>query len=411
MSYIFQIVGKIFRIGGIVSMYYFLTRAFCLVLCFAHIDLYAKYLDVSINAESAILINADTGKILYEKNSHVLQFPASITKVASALYALKMKEDKLSDLVAAGPDAIASVTEAAIRRSNYKLPSHYVEQGSSHIGIKKGEELKFSDLIYGMMLPSANDASNVVAQFVSGSIPEFVKDLNFYLKSIGCKDTHFCNPHGLHHPEHVTTAFDMALIAKEALKNPFFSKVVKTVRFTRPKTNKQESTTLVQLNKLLRTGRYQYKKAIGIKTGNTSFALNTFVTAAEHDGRTLILVMLKTKERNDIFTDAIHVFDAAFNEAKVERVLIKAGVQDFVLNLEGAKALIQTSALNDLIIEYYPSEEPEIKSFLQWDAVKLPVVKGQRVGEITVSNESTKSIQKVILYAENDVTLSFWHWF
>jgi D-alanyl-D-alanine carboxypeptidase (penicillin-binding protein 5/6) len=376
-----------------------------------NIDLLAKQLNVSVNAESAILINADSGVILFEKNSHELQFPASITKVATALYTLTMKDSELNTLIAAEPEAIASVSEAAIRRSNYTLPSHYVEQGSSHIGIKKGEELKLNDLLYGMMLPSANDASNVVAQFVSGTIPAFVNDLNDYLKTIGCNNTHFCNPHGLHHPKHVTTAYDMAIIAKEAMKHPFFREVVSTVRYTRPKTNKQEATTLVQLNKLLRTGRYHYKNAIGIKTGHTSFALNTFVTAATQDGRTLILVLLKTKERSDIFSDARAVFEAAFNESKVERTLIQAGKQEFTLNHEGAKKLIQTYASKDVKLEYYPSEEPKIKSLLQWDTFNLPVVKGQKVGEIIIRNEITKSTEHVPLYAEEDVSASWFSWF
>lgn len=392
-------------------MNYFIAKAICFSLCSVNLGLLGKQLDVSVNAESAILINADTGAILYEKKAYDLQFPASITKVATALYALQAKGDHLNDLIVAESEAIASVTEAAIRRSNYNLPAYYVEQGSSHIGIKKGEELKLSDLIYGMMLPSGNDASNVIAQYVGGSIPDFVKDLNVYLKTIGCKSTNFCNPHGLHNPKHVTTAYDMSLIAREALKNPFFCEVVKTVRFTRPKTNKQEATTLVQLNKLLRTGHYHYKKAIGVKTGHTSYALNTFVAAARDNGRTLIVVLLKTKERNDIFSDAIKVFETAFNEQKLQRLLIKQGKQDFVLTQENAEKPIQTYALNNVNIEYYPSEEPAIKSFLQWDEVKLPIAKGQKVGEIIIRNETTKSTEKVALYAEEDVQASWTSWF
>jgi D-alanyl-D-alanine carboxypeptidase (penicillin-binding protein 5/6) len=393
-------------------MFYLVTQAFCLIFCSIGIELLGKQLECFVNAESAILINADTGAILYEKNSHDIHFPASITKVATALYALTIKDSELETVISAEHEAIASVTESAIRRSNYTLPSYYIEQGSSHIGIKKGEELKFKDLLYGMMLPSANDASNVIAQFVSGSIPAFVTELNEYVKTIGCKNTNFCNPHGLHHPKHVTTAYDMALIAKEAMKHPYFKEVVSKVRYTRPKTNKQEPTTLVQLNKLLKTGRYHYDRAIGIKTGHTSFAFNTFVSAATEGDRTLILVMLKTKERNNIFSDAKKVFEAAFAESKVERTLIKSGKQEFTLNHENAPKPIQTYASQDVSIEYYPSEEPTIKSWLQWETVNLPVLKGQKLGEIIIRNETKKTEHHVPLFAEEDVQAKwFSSWF
>lgn len=392
-------------------MNYLATVVTTLTLCLISQELLAKPLSVTVSAESAILINAKTGAILYQKKIHEPQFPASITKVVTALYSLTIKGDQLEAPVSAEAEAIASVAESAIRRSNYTLPSYYIEQGSSHIGIKKGEVLKFSDLLYGMMLVSGNDASNVIAQFTSGSIPKFIAEMNAYVKSIGCKNSHFCNPHGLHHPKHQTTAYDMALIAKEALKQPFFAEVVKTVRFTRPKTNKQEATTLVQFNKLLRTGRYHYKKAIGIKTGHTSFALNTFVGAASNNDRKLIVVFLKTKDRGDIFTDAVKLFEAAFNEVKVVKKLIVAGPQNFLLNHVSVSNPIQTYALSDFNIEYYPSEEPEVKSFLKWDDVKLPIKKGTKIGEVIISNITDHKTDKVPLYASEDVDDSWFSWF
>lgn len=369
--------------------------------------LYAKQLALSTSAESAILINADTGAILYEKNAHKQQFPASITKVATALYALKIKEDALDEKVTADKDSIASVTEAAIRRSNYSMPAYWIEQGSSHIGIKIGEELTFRDLLFGMMLSSANDGANVIAQFTSGTIPEFLEEMNEFLHAIGCKNTYFCNPHGLHHPKHVTTAYDMSLIAKEAMKSPTFREVVSTVRYTRPKTNKQESTTLVQLNKLLRNGKYFYPKATGIKTGHTSFAMNTFVGAAKNGDRNLILVLLKTKERGDIFTDSIAMFEEAFKEKKVRKTLFKAGPQKFVLDLPGASAPITTYAKDNMEIDYYSAEEPVLKAFLQWDKIHPPIVKDQKVGNILVKNEKGEVAKDIPLFAEEDVSATW----
>lgn len=365
--------------------------------------LHGETLSLSVSAESAILMNADTGAILYEKNAHTERFPASITKVATALYALKVQGHAMDVPVAAEHESIATVTEEARRRSNYKLPPFWLTTDGSHIGIKKGEILSFKDLIYGMMIASGNDAANVIAQHVGGTIPAFVEELNQYLKEIGCTNTTFCNPHGLHHPKHKTTAYEMAIITKEALHYPLFREIVKTARYTRPKTNKQDASTLIQTNKLLRNGKLFYSKAIGVKTGFHSDAGHTFVAAASHDGRTLIAVLMKTKEREDIFKDAKKMFEAAFSQTAVQRILLKKGPQRFALNLDGAAKTIQSYIKNDVCIDYYPAEEPKIKCTLSWDKITPPLFKDQRIGELRLSTEQGKQLQAIPLFAVNDV--------
>ena len=305
--------------------------------------------------------------------------------------------------VIADQESIVSVTEEAKRRSNYSTPAYWLVPGGSHIGIKKGEELTLRDLLYGMMVASACDASNVIAQHVSGNIPNFMSELNVYLKEIGCQNTSFCNPHGLHHPDHQTTAYDMALMTKEALKNSKFCEIVGTVRYTRPKTNKQESTTLVQTNRLLRSGKLNYSHAFGVKTGHTSQALNTFVASAKKNDRVLIAVLLKSKERDEMFRDCIKMFEAAFNQPKVQRTLLKAGPQKFSLELEGAAKPIKTYISENALIEYYPAEEPKIKCLLSWDSLTLPIAKGQRVGELTIKDGKGSVMQKVSLSAEEPI--------
>jgi serine-type D-Ala-D-Ala carboxypeptidase (penicillin-binding protein 5/6) len=372
--------------------------------------LHAKPLKFHVEAESMILMNAETGAILAEKNSHRLQYPASTTKVATAAYALKKKGSDLDVVITAEQDSIASVTEEAIIRSNYTLPSHWVEQKTCHMGIKKGEELKLRDLLYGLMLPSANDAANVIAQHVGGTIPQFVVELNAFLKEIGCKNTVFYNPHGLHHPKHQTTAYDLAILTREALKDPMFAKIVSTVRYKRPKTNKQEATTMVQNNRLLKIGRYHYPKAIGVKTGYTSIAQCNIVAAARHEDRTLIAVLLKTKDRNDMFTNVKDLFEAAFNEPKVQRILLKAGPQKYTLNLEGASEPLRSYLKQDLAIEYYPAEEPQVRCLLYWDKISPPVMKDQRIGELRLLTSQEKVVQTLPLYAQNEATVTWWHW-
>ena len=186
-------------------------------------------------------------------------------------------------------------------------------------------------LLEGMMVVSGNDAANVIAQGIGPSIPGFMDELNAHLKQIGCTQTRFLNPHGLHDPNHQTTAYDLALMTAEALKNPVFCEIVSKPRFIRPKTNKQEATALLQSNRLLRPGKYYYSKAIGVKTGYHSKAKSTFVAASKWEGRTLIAVLMGYKERGEMFEDAIQLFEKAFNQPRVQRRYLKAGPQTFSL--------------------------------------------------------------------------------
>lgn len=365
--------------------------------------LQAEQLAIPVKAQAAILMNADTKTILYEKNARTKLFPASITKIATAAYALQVKNDHLQTVISAEQESIASISEESKRRNNYSHPAYWIELGSSHIGIKRGEDLTFNDLLHGMLIATANDAANVIAQFCAGSIPKFMDGLNKYMQQIGCKDTLFLNPHGLHHPQHQTTAFDMAILTIEAMKNPVFRDIVKTVRYTRPKTNKQAPTVLVQTNRLLRSGAFHYPKAIGVKTGKTSVANNTFVAAAKDGDRTLIAVLLNVKERDDIYKDAIKLFDAAFNQPKMERVLVKAGKQKYSLQLEGADKPIKTYANESVSLTYYPAEEPKIKAYLKWSVQKLPVKKGEKIGDLILSSSSNTIYKALPLFAEESV--------
>lgn len=376
------------------------------------LGLYAAPLSVSVSAESAILINADTGAILYQKNAKKKMYPASITKIATAAYALKIAGNQLDRMMTAEQECIGSVAEEAKQRAGYSLPSYWLVTDCSHIGIKRGEQLSFRDLLYGMMVASADDASNVIAYTLGNeSIPHFMDGLNGYLKELGCVDTFFNNPHGLHHPKHVTTAYEMALITREALKNPLFREIVSVKRCTRPKTNKQESTVLVQTNRLLRPGEAYYPKAIGVKTGKTSKAGNTFVSAAKDGDRTLIAVLLNVKERKEMFLESIRLFEAAFNQPKMEKVLVKSGETKFTLDLDGAGYPIKTYVGEDVAVTYYPAEEPKVRAFLHWDKVALPIARDQKLGELHLQTENGKLLTKVPLYSVEEVNSRFAQFF
>ncbi len=360
-------------------------------------------LKYTICGEAALLMNAETGAILFEKNARVSKFPASTTKVATALYALHLLGPDLNAKVIAEAESLKSLSQELKIKSNFNLPGYWLEPDGTHIGIKVGEELSFRELLEGTLIASGNDASNVIAQALGPTIPKFVAGLNAYLKEIGCQNTKYYNPHGLHHPQHTTTAYDLAWMTKLALNNPIFSEIVAMRRFNRPKTNKQNAATFLQSNRLLRPGSFYYPKAIGVKTGYHSRAKKTFIGAARFENRTLIAVLLGYKDRNAIFSEAIKLFDTAFNQPKVERIYLKKGPQSFTQQISHGDRLLETSLIENFSLSYYPAEEPEVKCFLHWNELNLPIIQGQQVAELQLMTIEGKLLKRTQLFASNHV--------
>ena len=372
-----------------------------LILCLLCVcAAFAEPLSVEVVARSALLMNADTGSILFEKEGYTPTYPASTTKIATALYLLESKRLGLTQVVSASREALRM-------RGNGPDAPHLLEADGSSMGLVVGERMKVEDLFHGMMLVSGNDAANVLSEVASGSIPRFVEELNAYLKSIGCKNTQFMNPHGYHHPDHWTTAYDLALMAQRGLKFSTFRDIVGKSSFTRPKTNKKPAAELAQTNALLRRGKHHYPKAIGIKTGGHEAAGNCLVAAAEHEGRTLIAVVLGCEKNADRFADARRLFEAAFQEEKVEHSVIGAKTR-YTKPLDGGKSPLQGVLLQDVKVAFFPAEEPTLKAFLHWDALQLPVRKGQRVGEVRAVDERGVVVASGVLTAESEVQPTFW---
>lgn len=378
-------------------------KSLLLFLLFSPLLGHSTPLKVEVSAPSAILINQKTGAVLYEKNAHIPSYPASVTKIATALYALEKKSYSLNEMIAAPLDAIGTVTPQERRSERGKHPPYRLEFGGTHMGIKQGEVLSLRDLIYGLMVVSGNDAANVIAHHVSGSIPKFMEDLNAYLKQIGCNETTFNSPHGLPHTAHKTTAYDLAKMTAKAMEYPFFREVVKTVCYIRPETNKQEEVYLGQTNHLLKKGKYYYPKAIGVKTGYTLSGGHVLVAAAEDKGRLVIAVILNCQEVGDRYKDAIALFDTAFNEKQVIRKLLDKEHDHFSLSVKGAKELIKASLHDDLSLTYFPSEEKEYKAVLQWHTFKLPVQKDALVGEIRVVSKDGLLLKSQPIFAMKEV--------
>ncbi len=361
-------------------------------------------LQVDVSASSAILMNAKTGAILYEKNAHSRAYPASITKIATALYTLDEKQPKLDKLVTISHDAVRLKPE----KGKEKVPSHWNEIGGSSMNLVKGETISFEALLYGMMRISGNDAANAIAENLSPSIPDFINELNQYLAKIGCRNTNFCNPHGLHHQDHYTCAYDMCLITQKALQNPKFRHIISNDFYQKMATNKQAKCEIQQKNALVRNGKYFYPHALGVKTGYHSNAKYTLVGAAERNGRELIAVVLGCETRDDRYKDAIKLFNAAFSEPEETRIYFKQG-HTFNHQLNGAKIALIGVLQSEISMTYFPSEEPACKAFVHWDKTALPIRKGQKVGFVKITDATGNVLQKGDLFAKEEVKPTFSH--
>lgn len=233
-----------------------------------------------IYAESAIVMEASTGTILYNKDMNARHYPASITKIMTALLAVEN----------CSMDEIVTYSYYA---------THSIEAGSSSIGTTEGEQLTVEESLYALLLESANECGNGLAEHIAGSVEAFVEMMNQKAAELGCKDTHFVNPHGLHDDLHYTTAYDMALIMNAALQNEDFVRISGTPKYQMRATNKDDEITYMTNHHYMIAPykgitKFQDETVIAGKTGGTSAAKNTLVTAAERNGMTLIVVTMRT---------------------------------------------------------------------------------------------------------------------
>jgi len=274
--------------------------------------IYAQDINLPIiSAQSGILMDAKTGQVLYQKNMDEPLFPASITKIMTVLVGLE--NAKLEDTITMSNSAVFSIP-----------------RDSANIALDEGEKISFKDTLYAAMISSANEACNAIAEHVSGNVDEFSKLMNIRAKEAGATHTNFVNANGLHDSRHVTTAYDMAMITKEALKNSDFREIFETSTYEILPTNKQsEIRYLWCTHKMLKETNLFYDKAIGGKTGYTEEALNTLVTVAEYEGRELIVVVLKNSSGNNNYRDTLNLFEYGFSQF-VEENLTKSNIKQII---------------------------------------------------------------------------------
>jgi D-alanyl-D-alanine carboxypeptidase (penicillin-binding protein 5/6) len=368
--------------------------------------LFSNLKDLDLNAKNAILINAKNNKILFEKNSSELAYPASITKVASILYILNNYEDKLSMYYTPSKDALKVISPDK-KFGNLKNYSPYVlESDGTMFDIVEGERLKLENMLFGMMVVSGNDASNAAAEMLEGSIDKFVNNLNLFLKDIGCKNTNFLNPHGLHHPDHKTSAFDLALILSKAYQNEKFMQLFSCNYFIREESNKQKSKELKTHNRLLKPNKFRYKYVLGAKTGYHTKAKYNLSAIAKKGDRELIGVVLGCKLSDQRYEDMINLFNEAFKEEK-ESIKIVDKSLNLNAKLDGASKIIKGYLKDDLILSYYPSELTDYKTYIYWNDVSLPILKDTKLGFIKIVDENEDVLEKLPIYAKENVRRSF----
>ena len=343
---------------------------------------------MDVNAAAALLVDPDTGEVLYEKNPHEQRYPASITKVMTCLLTLEAVdrgELTLEQTVTASQALHTGIGENA-----------------STADIKAGEEIRIIDLLYAALIPSANEACNVLAEAVSGDVASFVELMNQRAAELGMEDTHFANTHGYHDDNHYTSAWDIYLMCKEAMQYETFRTIVSSLNYTMPATNMHEEPRIVRSTNALisnfRVAGYLYQYATGIKTGSTPEAGYCLAASATKEDRNLISVVLGCEREPGTtgsdgfiyFDETIRLFDWGFNNFTRQ------------VMLDGTKRDIPEVAVTLGKDTNYVTLEPqgEIEALLPRDvgpedftysitrnaeSVEAPVEKGQQLGAITVS--------------------------
>lgn len=365
-----------------------------IILLCIHMRVLAK--TPNIDSGSAILIDASTGKILFNKNAYEIMYPASTTKIMTAILTLEN----------CNLDNFATASEYAINS---------IPPGYSDANIQIGESLTIRDLLYALMLQSANEAATILAEYIAGSEANFAQMMNNKAKEIGCLNTNFVNANGIHNENHVSTAYDLALIGNYAMKNSMFRKIVSTTSYTLPASNKysevdrsfSNTNALILFND---TNNYYYPYATGIKTGFTTPAQNCLVSSSSKDGIDLICVVLYSQTTPDglseRYLDTINLFEYGYNDYSFSTVLNKYSIVE-TIPLNNSKESLNILLANDLTLLVNKENDNliENKEINLNDNLCAPIHAGEKVGTVTYTIEGVNYTEDLI--AETDISASF----
>ncbi|WP_051280650.1 D-alanyl-D-alanine carboxypeptidase family protein [Anaerovorax odorimutans] len=351
---------------------------------------YAATEEPTIDAQAAVLIDANTGQVLYDKNMNEKMYPASTTKIITSILALENLDLSKTMVI----DEDTPYTEGA------------------RIYLLEGEEILTEQVLKAMLIESANDAAVALAKEVAGNIPDFAKMMNKRAKELGAKNSNFVNPNGLYEDEHVSTAYDLAMIAKYAMQNKVFREIVLTYRYIIPATNKQDTRylynpnrliydeiTKVNVNGTIRPAKYD--GATGIKTGYTPEAGGCLVSSAKRGDTELISVVLHSTNR---FGDSIALLDYGFGNYKSTKAMEKGTALGEVKVKKGADSKVDVVLAQDayVTIPIEASEKIVNKKIILDEKVTAPISKGQKVGIVEIY-EGDKLVGKADAVANSKV--------
>lgn len=338
--------------------------AFCLLSLFLllTVGVTKAYAEPQIMAPAAVVLDLKTGQVLYAKEATRRMYPASTTKILTALVVLQ--NAKLDDRIRASERAACT-------------------EGSA-IWLRKGEEMTVRDALYALLLNSANDVATALAEKVGGSVGNFVRLMNQTARACGATDSHFNNPHGLPDENHYTTALDLARITRVAMGNKVFREIVATKTKTIRRSAPEDLSLLVNHNKLL----WRYEGATGVKTGYTTQAGQCLVASAQRDGRELVAVVLGSVGAN-VWQDAAVLLDYGFSAYRLVE-LVKEGQVIGSVPVAGGVGPVTLKVARSFWYNL-PADKPAL-TLPDWQLsltpVEAPVAQGQTLGEVVFTGPS-----------------------
>jgi D-alanyl-D-alanine carboxypeptidase (penicillin-binding protein 5/6) len=354
------------------------------------------YANTDLSAKAAVLIDTNSGRVLYSKNMHDRLPQASTTKITTALVVL----------------------ENMSLNTKIQIPKNFVNPGESGICLEPGEIHTVEDLLYSLLLKSANDAATALAISTAGSESGFIEMMNKRVRKLGLNNTHYENPHGLHHDNHYSSAYDLAMITREALKNEKFRSFINTRCQTIPWPGHDYSRIVYNGNKLLN----RYQGADGVKTGYTKQAGSCLVGSATRNGLQLIAVVLNS---NQMYGEVSQLLDYGFNNYRKINYYEKGQTVRTISIKGGEQQKLQLLAAEHVSLAVKPEEISQVEYNVNIpQKVYAPVKKGESIGNITVKlnndvNMKVKLIAKeninsksMILYLWNKITSTldfFWY--
>ncbi|MGI6065000.1 MAG: D-alanyl-D-alanine carboxypeptidase family protein [Bacillota bacterium] len=338
----------------------------------------AVFAGPELNAKAAILIDAETGRVLFEKNSQERLPIASTTKITTALITLE-REKNLQKRVT--------------------VPADFINPGEAGIWLEPGERHTLEDLLYALLLRSANDAASVIATAVGGSEAGFVQLMNDKVRELGLKDTHYVNPHGLHDDNHYSSAYDLAMITREALTYKEFRKMIITDRHILPWPGHEYSRVVHNRNELLDT----FDGADGVKTGYTRQAGSCLVGSATRDGMQLVAIVLHS---NGMYDETAKLLEYGFENYEAQQLFSKGKVFGKIPVEFGEKSEVRVVAARGISTTVQKAERDKVEQRINLpEKLQAPIEKGQNLGTVTVK-VGTDTFLRADLIADESVKQS-----